>query len=58
MATDIDLTARLATLQAEFDKGNAQLMQVERQAIALRETLLRITGAMQILTELSAPAKG
>ena len=46
--------ARLASLQAEFEKGQADFDSVERHRAFLRDTLLRIDGAMQVLRELDA----
>ena len=43
---------RLAGLKNEYDKGQAQLRQLESQANSLRETLLRISGAIMVLEEL------
>ena len=45
---------RLAELKAEFQSGQARLREVERQGAYLRETLLRISGAIQVLEELTA----
>lgn len=45
------LTERRDSLKAEFDKGNARLKELESEADKLRETLLRISGAIQVLTE-------
>jgi len=45
---------RLAALRREYGDGQARLIQLEQQASALRETLLRISGAIQILEELLA----
>jgi predicted nuclease with TOPRIM domain len=45
------LTERRDTLKADFDKGNARLKELESEADKLRETLLRISGAIQVLTE-------
>ena len=45
---------RLDTLRNEFSKGQTQLAELENQAAALRQTLLRITGAIQVLEELIA----
>jgi hypothetical protein len=43
---------RLAQLQQEYQKGQAQLQELVRQESALRETLLRISGAIQVLEEM------
>lgn len=45
------LIDRRDSLKAEFDKGNARLKELENEAEKLRETLLRISGAIQVLTE-------
>ena len=45
------LSERLEALKAEFERGQTRLAQVEEEAIKLRETLLRISGAIQVLTE-------
>ncbi len=53
------LQVRLATLKQEFETGQTQLRELERQQAYLRETLLRISGAIQVLAELlTAPDKG
>ncbi len=46
--------ARLKELRAEFEAGQARLDELEREATRLRETLLRISGAAQVLHELLA----
>ncbi|MEU1390661.1 MULTISPECIES: hypothetical protein [unclassified Nonomuraea] len=46
------LRERLAELTQEYQLGEAQLRDVVRQDTLLRETLLRISGAMQVLEEL------
>ncbi|MFG1947043.1 hypothetical protein [Nonomuraea sp. NPDC048826] len=46
------LRERLADLTREYQLGEAQLRDVVRQDALLRETLLRISGAMQVLEEL------
>lgn len=46
--------ARLETLREEFAKGEQMLIDLEREAIELRESLLRISGAIQVLEELQA----
>lgn len=45
------LDARLADLKEEFGKGTEKLNQLDEEARKLRETLLRISGAIQVLTE-------
>ena len=47
------LAARLAELRAEFEKGERTLSDLETQAANVRATLLRISGAIQVLEELS-----
>jgi hypothetical protein len=50
------IEARLATLKSEHEKGQAQFRQLEVQVTSVRETLLRISGAMLVLEEiLSSP---
>jgi hypothetical protein len=46
------LRARLAELTDEFEKGQEMLRAVEAQQRQLTETLLRISGARQVLLEL------
>ncbi|MFZ5509195.1 MAG: hypothetical protein ACOZCP_03965 [Pseudomonadota bacterium] len=46
------IEARLATLKSEFSSGQRLLAEHEAQAAALREQLLRISGAMRVLAEL------
>ena len=48
------VTARLSTLHEEFEKGEAELARIERERTELRETLFRIGGAIQVLTELDS----
>ena len=45
------LRQRLAELRAEYDKGQRTLQDLEGQAANLRATLLRISGAVQVLQE-------
>ena len=52
------LRNRLAELKAEFDKGQQQLQEAEAQAVSLRQMLLRISGAVQVLEEELAKADG
>jgi prefoldin subunit 5 len=44
--------ARLDELKRQYQMGEGQLRELGRQEAALRETLLRITGAIQVLEEL------
>lgn len=46
------LEQRLASLKAEFDAGQKMLTDLESKEANLRETLLRISGAIQVLEEL------
>jgi hypothetical protein len=46
------LAQRLETLRQEFTKGQQQLASVEARRTEIRETLLRISGAIQVLEEL------
>ncbi|WP_248962837.1 hypothetical protein [Sphaerisporangium perillae] len=52
------LQARLAELKREYQLGEGQLRELTRQEAALRETLLRISGAIQVLEELTAAEAG
>ena len=51
------LRTRLAGLKAEFEKGQKRLEELETEANHLCQTLLRISGAVQILEELLAQTK-
>lgn len=46
------LQERLESLKEEFARGKEQLAQLDARAQSLRETLLRISGAIQVLEEL------
>ncbi len=48
------LQARLATLRSEYNAGQRLLAEAEARAATLREQLLRIGGAAQVLEELLA----
>ena len=45
------LEKRLAELKAEFDSGKKVMAEYEAKQAELRDTLLRISGAIQILEE-------
>lgn len=55
-AADLEshLARRLAELRTEYDLGQRQLAGLEARAGALRDTLLRIVGAIQVLEETMA----
>jgi septation ring formation regulator EzrA len=48
------MQARLAELRQEYQKGQAQLQELMKQESFLRETLLRISGAIQVIEEMLA----
>jgi hypothetical protein len=50
------LAARLQELQAEFASGQKMLADLEAKQVELRNTLLRISGAIQVLEEELAKA--
>ena len=45
------LTQRLTELKSEFEKGQGRLKELETETGSLRQTLLRISGAIQVLEE-------
>ena len=47
----MQLEQRLQELATEFDTGQAKLNDLEGQVSTLRDTLLRISGAIQVLKE-------
>ena len=49
-----ELQSRLEVLKKEFATGQKRLQELEQQQAYLRETLLRISGAIQVLEELLA----
>jgi predicted nuclease with TOPRIM domain len=46
------LTARLSELEQEYEIGERRLLEIDAQQARLRETLLRLSGAIQVLHEL------
>jgi len=52
------MQSRLEVLRQEFETGQARLRELERQESVLRETMLRISGAIQVLEELLAQGNG
>jgi prefoldin subunit 5 len=50
----IIMKERLRQLQAEYEEGRRQMALLDRRRQDLRDTLLRIRGAIQILEELAA----
>ena len=45
------LQARLQELKTEFGKGEQTLQELEEQAATVRQNMLRISGAIQVLDE-------
>lgn len=52
------LEQRLNELKAEFESGQKMMADLESKQVNLRDTLLRISGAIQVLEELSATLNG
>jgi hypothetical protein len=52
------LETRLAALQNEFSSGKQLLAEHEAKAAAVREQLLRISGAIRVLSELLVQPPG
>ena len=48
------LQTRLTTLKAEYETGEQMLVELEQKQRTLRDTLLRISGAIQVLEEVLA----
>ena len=48
------IQSRISVLKSEFETGQAKLRELEMQQSRVRETLLRISGAIQILEEMLA----
>jgi hypothetical protein len=56
----VQVQARLAALKQEYQAGEEQLRDLARREVALRETMLRIAGAIMVLEEVlsTAPETG
>ncbi len=52
------IAARLAELRTELGKGREELVALERRRGEVRDTVLRIGGAIQVLEELTATENG
>ena len=50
------LDQRLKELKAEFEAGQKMLAELEAKEASVRQTMLRISGAIQVLEELLAGA--
>jgi prefoldin subunit 5 len=55
---DEQIEGRLAELRDELRKGEEMLAELQQRQAALRDTLLRIHGAIQVLEELRGPRGG
>jgi hypothetical protein len=52
----MSLNERIANLKGEFEKGQLELTRVDQRRAEVRDTLLRISGAIQALEELREQA--
>lgn len=52
---DERLQARLNELRVEYSRGEKTLADLEAQVANVRATMLRISGAIQVLEELTVP---
>lgn len=57
-ALNEQIQARLEELRREFEMGQQRLNDLEGQAAQLRQTMLRISGAIQVLEEILAQEGG
>jgi len=46
------MNERLQELRAELEKGNKRLLELDRERQEVRDTMLRISGAIRVLEEL------
>lgn len=49
---DAKMRDRLAELRREWEIGQGRLAELERESAALQQSMLRIAGAIQVLTEM------
>lgn len=49
----LELIARIKVLKEEYQKGQERLIALEQETTSLRNTMLRISGAIQVLQELT-----
>jgi hypothetical protein len=52
------MDSRLLTLKKEFEKGQEELNRLEQRRQELYATMLRISGAIQVLEELNQAGHG
>jgi prefoldin subunit 5 len=52
-----EMTERLQALRGEYQTGRRQLEALDCHRADLRDTLLRIAGAIQVIEELLSPAE-
>jgi hypothetical protein len=52
------IEARLAELRTEFETGQRMLAELEEKRGKLRESMLRIAGAIQVLEEVGRKGEG
>lgn len=50
----VEMEKRMAELKMEMEAGQQQLLELDEKKLALERTLLRISGAIQVLEELLA----
>jgi prefoldin subunit 5 len=53
---DERIQQRIETLRKELEVGQQRMRELEQQLAQLRDTMLRISGAIQVLEELQAQA--
>lgn len=50
-----EIQRRLSSLRSEYERGQERLRELRKEEIELRETLLRIEGAVTVLQEFIPP---